>query len=54
MAEIFYTLTLWLTKLSILAFYWRSFGVWRSMRWPIWTLTGIVSSWGIALVSEEV
>ncbi|KAH6887135.1 hypothetical protein B0T10DRAFT_407061 [Thelonectria olida] len=50
MAEIFYTLTLWLTKLSILAFYWRSFGVWRSMRWPIWALAAIVSSWGIALL----
>ncbi|KAH7018814.1 hypothetical protein EDB80DRAFT_818749 [Ilyonectria destructans] len=49
-AEICYTITMWTTKLSILAFYWRSFGIWSSMRWPIWLLSGIVSAWAIAVV----
>ncbi|KAH7116352.1 hypothetical protein EDB81DRAFT_873296 [Dactylonectria macrodidyma] len=49
-AEICHTLTMWATKLSILAFYWRLFGVWRSMRWPIRLLSGAICAWGIAMV----
>ncbi|OAQ67640.1 hypothetical protein VFPPC_15712 [Pochonia chlamydosporia 170] len=49
-AEICYTLTLVSVKLSILSFYWRSFAVRDSIKWPIFVLVSIVCIWGIAVL----
>jgi hypothetical protein len=51
-AELGYFITFTLVKWSILAFYWRSFRVRRSIRIPIWTLATIVLLWGIAVASQ--
>ncbi|KAI5467809.1 hypothetical protein BGZ63DRAFT_449893 [Mariannaea sp. PMI_226] len=48
--EICYTVSIRVTVLSTLVFYWRSFGVWRSMRYPIIILSGIVCAWDIAVL----
>lgn len=50
-SELAYTITIITVKWSTLAFYWRVFATKRSIRWPIWILGGIVSAWGIAVVS---
>ena len=50
MAEIIYTSIIVFVKYSILALYWRIFGK-VAMRWPVWILTAVVTSWGIAVVS---
>jgi hypothetical protein len=49
MAEIIYTFIITLVKYSILALYWRIFGK-ETIRWPVWFLTAVVTSWGIAVV----
>ena len=48
--EIVYTLTLTTVKWSTLAFYWRIFSANTTIRIPIWSLFGIVTAWGIAVV----
>lgn len=48
--EILYTLILCCVKYSILAFYFRLFA--RSIRIPIYVLAGLVTAWGIAVVSS--
>lgn len=52
-AEICYTLTLVTVKLSILSFYWRSFSVRDSIKWPIGILASIVCIWGVAVVCDD-
>src|SRR2546423_6772497 len=47
-----YTITISIVKYSILALYWRIFQ-YTSIRIPIWTMTGIVTCWGIACVSSS-
>jgi hypothetical protein len=49
-AELGYFFTIVFVKWSILAFYWRSFHVRRSIRIPIWTLATVVGLWGTAVV----
>ncbi|OAQ65351.2 hypothetical protein VFPPC_06466 [Pochonia chlamydosporia 170] len=49
-AELGYFFTLICVKWSILAFYWRSFHIRRSIRIPIWTLATVVLLWGIAVI----
>lgn len=50
MAEMSYFLTLTCVKLSILAFYWQTFAIRRSIKWPIYIITGIVCVWAVAVV----
>jgi len=50
-AELAYFCTLLCVKWSILAFYWRSFKIRRSIKVPIWALAIITLCWGIAVVS---
>lgn len=50
-AEIVYTFIIVLVKFSILALFWRVFGK-AAIKWPVWILTVIVSSWGIAVVCQ--
>lgn len=49
-AELSYFFTLMCVKWSILAFYWRSFGVRNSIKGPILALALVVLGWGIAVV----
>ncbi|KHN97479.1 uncharacterized protein MAM_04494 [Metarhizium album ARSEF 1941] len=49
-AEICYTLTLVFVELSILSFFWRSFSVRDSSKWPILILASIVCIWGAAVL----
>jgi len=49
-AELGYFFTIVFVKWSILAFYWRSFHVRRSIRIPIWTLATVVGLWGTAVI----
>lgn len=49
--EIFYCLTITFAKLSILCFCWRIFSSSTSIRLPIYILSGIVSTWTLAVVS---
>lgn len=51
--EILYTLTLCLTKFSILLFFWRIFAK-TSIRIPIFILASIVTGWAISVVSTKV
>ena len=51
--ELVYTLSITFTKYSILAFYRRIFRVSRTIRIPIFVLTGIVSAWSVAVVSRS-
>ncbi|KAH6664782.1 hypothetical protein F5X68DRAFT_225559 [Plectosphaerella plurivora] len=53
-SEITYTLNLATVKFSTLAFYWRIFGSNSSIHIPIWTLFGIVSAWGIAVLGVSI
>ncbi|CAH0003447.1 unnamed protein product [Clonostachys byssicola] len=48
--EICYTLTLLLVKLAILAFYWRSFSIKRSVKMIIWVLVATTSGWAFSLL----
>ena len=48
--QLTYIVEIMLVKCAILAFYWRIFNV-SSIRYPIYTLLGIVITWGIATVS---
>lgn len=48
---ILYATTICIVKFSILALYWRVFQ-YSSIRVPIILLTGVVSCWGIATVSD--
>ncbi|CAH0046963.1 unnamed protein product [Clonostachys solani] len=48
--EICYTLTLLLVKLAILAFYWRSFSIKRSVKIIIWILVATTSGWAFSLL----
>jgi hypothetical protein len=47
--EILYTLSICLTKFSILLFYWRIFGS-TTIRIPIYTTAALVTGWGIGVV----
>ncbi|KAI0903570.1 hypothetical protein F4824DRAFT_493088 [Ustulina deusta] len=49
-AEITYTITIVLVKYSTLVFYWHVFGRKKSIRLPIWILSGVTSLWGIAVI----
>jgi hypothetical protein len=49
-AELGYFFTFICVKCSILAFYWRSFSVRRSIKIPIWSLAITVLLWGMAVV----
>lgn len=49
-AEMTYTPTIVLVKLSILALYWRIFNKSGSIKIPIYALTAAVVMWGIAVV----
>ena len=49
--EILYCLTITFAKFSILCFCWRIFGSTKSIRLPIYILSGIVSMWTLAVVS---
>ena len=50
--EILYTLTLCLTKFSILLFFLRIFGK-TNIRIPIYILASIVTGWAIAVVTHQ-
>lgn len=50
-AELSYTATMVFVKLSILAFYWRSFGIKKSIKIPIILLAAMTVIWGIGVVS---
>jgi hypothetical protein len=50
-AEIAYTLSICFAKYSILAFYWRIFGV-THMRTVLVILAFVVTGWGISVVSK--
>lgn len=50
--EILYTLTLCLTKFSIMLFFLRIFGK-TSIRIPIYILAMIVTGWAVSVVSSE-
>jgi MFS superfamily sulfate permease-like transporter len=50
-AQLFYTVSIGLTKLSILAFYWRLFAV--AGRWPIVGVGIVVFSWVVIIVSVD-
>jgi hypothetical protein len=52
-AELGYFATITCVKLSILAFYWRSFKVRSSVKIPIYVLAVIVVMWAIAVVSIQ-
>jgi hypothetical protein len=47
--EIFYTLSICLTKYSILMFYWRIFGT-TNIRIPIYVIFFLVTGWGLGVV----
>lgn len=49
-AQLCYNYSVTLTKLSLLAFYHRSFGVWRSARISIWVVGIILVLWSTVLV----
>jgi len=49
-AAVCYATTISMTKLSILAFYWRIFNSQKSIRLPIYVLTLVVICWNIAVV----
>lgn len=54
MSEICWVIVIWIVKYSILAFYWRLFGVnRRSIRIFIWALAAFVTCWGIAAVRSH-
>ena len=49
--EICWIMVIWMVKYSILAAYWRLFSVnRRSVRIVIWTLTVLVTCWGVIVV----
>lgn len=48
-----YTLSIFTTKSSILAFYWRIFNTDRRIRWPLIILFAFLSIWTIILVGER-
>ncbi|GFF44457.1 hypothetical protein IFM58399_07297 [Aspergillus lentulus] len=47
--EIFYTLSICLTKYSILMFYWRIFGT-TNIRIPIYVIFFLVTGWGLGVI----
>lgn len=49
--QFFYATALSLAKLSILAFYWRFFSLWRSIRIATWILGILITLWVIGFVS---
>lgn len=51
-AFIWFTVIIAFVKYSILALYWRVFGR-GNVRWPVWTLTAVVTAWGIAVVRKD-
>ncbi len=51
-ANVMYCMGFTVVKLSVLAFYWRVFGLRKSIRAPILVLTGMVIAWAIALVGH--
>lgn len=52
--EVCYIWTLCLVKLSILAFYWRTFGIEKSIRIPIIAIGVITLIWAVGVVSEYI
>ncbi|KAJ6043681.1 uncharacterized protein N7446_001877 [Penicillium canescens] len=51
--EILYTLSLCLTKYSILLFFWRIFSS-SSMRIPIYILASVITAWGLGVILTTV
>lgn len=51
--ELSYVWTLFPVKMSILAFYWRSFRVERSIRIPIYILATVITLWAMGVVSTS-
>jgi hypothetical protein len=49
-SEVCFYFTVVFVKVSILAFYWRSFAVRTSMRWAIMVVGAIVCIWGVLVV----
>lgn len=50
-SQICWAVVIWIVKYSILAFYWRLFSAnRRTVRVIIWSLTALVTCWGIAVV----
>lgn len=45
-----YTTSVMFMKLSIVALYWRLFGLTRKARIPLGIMGGIIVAWGIAIV----
>lgn len=52
-SEVCYTGTIVFAKFSILAFYWRLFSRNTLVRWSVIVISGIVTCWGIAVVSVK-
>ena len=52
-SEVCYTGTIVFAKFSILAFYWRLFSRNTFVRWSVIVIAGMVTCWGIAVVSVE-
>lgn len=51
LGNLLYIPSLMFVKLSLVALYWRLFGVNKKGRYPILIVGGIIIAWGIALVS---
>lgn len=51
LANLLYTLSVMFVKLSLVALYWRLFGVNKKGRYPILIVGGTIIAWGIAVVS---
>jgi uncharacterized Fe-S radical SAM superfamily protein PflX len=51
LGNLLYTPSVMFIKLSIVALYWRLFGVNDKGRYPIMIVGGVIIAWGIAIVS---
>jgi len=50
-SEITFILTMMFVKFSLLAFYWRLFKVYPTVKKGVFVLGGLTAAWGIAIVS---
>jgi hypothetical protein len=53
LANLLYTLSVIFMKLSIVALYWRLFGLTRRARIPPMTIGSVIIAWGISIVSTS-